>query len=399
MGTELLEITHRRRRDALGIVSPGDFRTGRGQPVEAARLLEAPGFSLYCLDEPKQRAIFVQTPADVDLVAGSFYYQAQFENAVRLLAVPYVELQALLDRITVPLPKLILIYSVGRCGSSLVSRMLGEVEGCLSVREPDVFTQLVGLGLAPDVGRRRLRMVLGSMAIEHGPRRPSHLALKFRSFAIEQAALAHELFPSARLLFMYRDATQTVTSGMRVYRYPGSLLGGLDALHRLPLARDLVGLALAARRAQLTRLFPAAEDIGSRDLAHGGGAGMLALGWISVMRRYLELHANGLPIVAFRYEDLLAGPEALLRRIFDHCRLDRSQIPIALRALDHDSQRDSPLALGRQDGYQLDDAAHATIGSVFRRSFPPGGPDFVAPGTLLADQGPPQATPNSWAGR
>lgn len=346
-----------------------------------------PRLSLYCLDEPNRRAIFVQTPDDVDLLETPLYYQAQFEHALRLVAVPYHELEGVIAGEAGPAPpRMVLLYSVGRCGSTLVSRMLAEVDGCLSISEPDAYTQLIQLGISGDKLRDRLRMVSGCMAMGHRETQPSHVALKFRSMAIEHAAVMHDLFPSASMVFMYRDALQTTRSGMQAYRYRGSPLSLLHSLHRVPLARNLAQWVLAWRRAELERLFPVAADFSSRELVDGGAAGMLAISWVSAMRRYLELDAEGLPIVAFRYEDLMADPAALLELVFAHCDLESGGVSSALRALKRDAQHDSILATDRQRGYRMSRTARAAISRVFQRAFHPGGPDFTAPGTLLVDR-------------
>ena len=38
-----------------------------------------------------------------------------------------------------------MIYSVGRCGSTLLSKVFNQVDTVLSLSEPDVFSQIVGM--------------------------------------------------------------------------------------------------------------------------------------------------------------------------------------------------------------------------------------------------------------
>src|SRR6266487_4516820 len=54
---------------------------------------------VYCLDHPNQQAIFVETPPTVDLLQASFYFLTQYEQAQRLIAVPYTTLRELVSEL------------------------------------------------------------------------------------------------------------------------------------------------------------------------------------------------------------------------------------------------------------------------------------------------------------
>src|SRR6185503_4627513 len=115
-----------------------------GESVPPEVVLTDPDISLYCLDDENRQALFVQTPAGVDLLRAPFYYLAQYQHAQRLIAVPYDTLHRLADELAEP-GNLVLIYSVGRCGSTLISQALKAVDGLLSYSEPDVYTQIAML--------------------------------------------------------------------------------------------------------------------------------------------------------------------------------------------------------------------------------------------------------------
>src|SRR3954464_5827490 len=102
---------------------PQNFVLREGESAPAEIVLENPDVSLYCLDADNRQALFVQTPPGVGLLQQPFYYLAQYQHAQRVIAVPYDDL----DRLADGLPpddagNLVLIYSVGRCGSTLISQ-------------------------------------------------------------------------------------------------------------------------------------------------------------------------------------------------------------------------------------------------------------------------------------
>ena len=160
---EVLRIRRKRRRHPLATASLAGFRVSHGGTADAGMLLGNPCLSLYCLDEPGRRAIFVETPAGVDLTREPLLYLAQHRYAIRLLAVPYATLDAMADAAPERAPPLRLVYSCGRSGSTLLSRMFALAEGCVSLSEPDAFTQMVFMDLAPDDIVRRMRTLVWAL--------------------------------------------------------------------------------------------------------------------------------------------------------------------------------------------------------------------------------------------
>jgi hypothetical protein len=143
MEARSLIIEERRREAGIALVSPSDFRVRDGGAVDAGIVLRQPNLSLYCLDFENRQALFVETPPECDLSRAPFMYQAQAEAALRLIQVPFEALDRLAEEVAIDPARLILIYSVGRCGSTLVSHAFNEVEGVESLSEPDVFTQML----------------------------------------------------------------------------------------------------------------------------------------------------------------------------------------------------------------------------------------------------------------
>ncbi len=142
MNTHALAITGKQRPHPVAPVSLDDFRYQEGDEVDPAIVAQESNISLYCVDHPQRRAIFVETPPDLDLAAAPFLYQTQYDAAQRLIAVPYDVLDRIVDEVHIDARQLILVYSTGRCGSTLVSHALNQARGVVGFSEPDVYTQL-----------------------------------------------------------------------------------------------------------------------------------------------------------------------------------------------------------------------------------------------------------------
>ena len=137
-----IEAKHRQMPGYLA--SLADFSLSTGTAVNADIVLKEPTLSLYCLDDAHQRAIFVELPPDVDLATAPFVYQMQYEQAQRLIAVPYETFRQL-ARALPEVQHLIVIYISGRSGSTLVSHVFNALDSVRSLAEPDVATQFVHL--------------------------------------------------------------------------------------------------------------------------------------------------------------------------------------------------------------------------------------------------------------
>ena len=89
MTATILNINNRARPNPSSWVSLSDFEVSEGGSISAEYVLRMPQVSLYCIDPPNRRFIFVETDSEYDLSREPFLFQAQFEKAQRLIAVPY----------------------------------------------------------------------------------------------------------------------------------------------------------------------------------------------------------------------------------------------------------------------------------------------------------------------
>lgn len=169
------------------------------------------------------------------------------------------------------------IFHIGHVGSTLVSRLLGELEGVLAIREPRLLRDLA---LTPaDV---RHRYVMPAPKLMSRSFAESEVAcVKATSFVSEIAA---ELVPAGeRALFLFatpRSYIATILAGqasveeMRVYA--GNRAGRLNARQIYIPAQDNAGLAAAAWATEMTALEAAAEAMTDRQVAWADFDAMLA---------------------------------------------------------------------------------------------------------------------------
>ena len=125
-------------------VMPGmlsHFEFSSGTPVESRIVATDRNWTIYCLDPETRQALFLEMPEGTNLGAAAFSYLTQFDLAKRAILVPFEELNHLAGLVRLP-SNLVMVYSIGRCGSTLVSKIFAEVPNVWSISEPDPVTNL-----------------------------------------------------------------------------------------------------------------------------------------------------------------------------------------------------------------------------------------------------------------
>ncbi len=341
MNATIHNILQKTKQDPTGFVSINDFQTAAGEPFNAQQILQDPTISLYCLQHQAKQVVFVQTAPDIDLTQYPFFYQAQFEQATRLITIPYIILHQLAAQAAQTEPankKLLLIYSVGRCGSTLLSQVFDHVEGILSLSEPDFFTNILlnrNLDGSNDVELMNiLRSGIQLLMKPLSNRQPDSWVIKFRSSGFEIADLIHKAYPTAKNIFLYRDAIKRTRSEARAFNLftvkPVKMNNQMLQrwLHLIPLIENY---KRKAKWGRLSRIE------------------MSALAWLSRMDRYLTLHEQGVPMCAIRYEDMITRSEAIIEALFSFCDISSDYVPQTLHVFDRDSQAGTSLSRSKID--------------------------------------------------
>lgn len=333
MSARVLRIVAKHRRAIGYLANLEDFTYTPAETVDEALVLK-PNLSLYCLDPPSRQGIFVQLPPDVRLDTVPFVYQAQYDRAERLVAVPYEGLLRLADDLP-RVERLIMMYMTGRCGSTLLSHAFNHAPSAFSLSEPDAASQFVHSGTM-DAGLRALLRATVRLLFKETVSTPERsCVLKLRSEGIRAIELFQSEFPGARCLFLYRDVHRFVSSFRRVFERHG-------LARQAPVAQYLDGLGRLFH-SDLSRLAeylePGAEQLSTAE--------QLTLWWIAAMELYIARCDGSFPMLAVRYKDLVAHPREVLGAIFEHCGLPLSEVHDALQAFARDSQAGT--ALGWDD--------------------------------------------------
>jgi hypothetical protein len=371
---QILEIQQKIKAHPNSPASLEDFAYARGEHIEAEIILRSPCISLYCVDDKQRLAIFVQTPESVDLTPSPFYYQAQYAHAQRLLAISYGTLHHLAAQLPAGDLPLVLLYSVGRTGSTLLSKAFGALGTVYSLSEPDIYTQAVRLRLAAGGARDdEVRALLASstrLLLAPAAHRGAAVGvLKFRSPCIEIADLLGQAFPQARNLFLYRDLAAWLPSAAAMFG-----IFEEDAAQQLPgLITAFAGRTpLLAARLQEPGEPPTAVEF-------------VALLWLAVVQRYLAQQRAG-AWYALRYEDLVAQPAQTLQEVLAFVGLPPHLVDSALQAYAQDAQEGTGLsraALRGRARRELTEQEKEQVREVVQRYFL-AGPDRSIPAQIAS---------------
>lgn len=214
--------------DHLGWASEKDFVLGAEEAISSQVVSDRENWSLYSLDLRTNLAWFVELPEGFDLSASAFAFLDQHTQARRVLRLPLDELEAVAERR--PLPKhVVFVFSIGRCGSTLVSHVFNNCQNVWSLSEPTAFPRLIQQNF--DVGQRLdcprenlVKLIRACTRLQFRPPTASGLdvfAVKFHSQCLFQADLYHEAFPEASFVFLYRDAVGWTRSWFQMARKYG----------------------------------------------------------------------------------------------------------------------------------------------------------------------------------
>lgn len=214
------------------IVAPSDFSLGSGREIAVLPQEATP----YCVDFERQCLLCVTTP---DILDHPFLYQAQRENAKTVIQIPFSELA---EGDVAPA----LIFSPGRCGSTLLFRILKAV-GLPSASEPDYFRQ-IGHTFARDKFHPReicQRLLRAATAILAGKLGGSSPVIKLHLQCNLAPLLITKAFASAKVIFILRErrdwalSTKRVAPAISARGAVGSLKRALWALNRLSEVHDV----------------------------------------------------------------------------------------------------------------------------------------------------------------
>jgi len=308
-----------------------NFTLGKGETASPEIVLNGVGWSLYCLDQSSKMAVFVQTPPDCDLNATAFMRMAQYQKAEHVLLVPWSCLQPLAAKISEP-ENLILIFNIGRSGTTLVSRMLAQVSGVLSLSEPEALFNITMEKNSNDPTLNQ-QLIFACTKLScippYGPP-PKTVAMKFQSQNILNCDDYFAVYPNAKYVFLYRDAKTWANSIYKMTRSFG--FPELWDQSHLETAWNIFSAA-----SNIEYLAPYLDR--QAELIHPEQ--FIAPAWAFYLEYYMAWLAKGIPFLAMRYNEINADNESSTRILLKHCGLSNSAVADAMLGFDQDSQKDS----------------------------------------------------------
>jgi Sulfotransferase domain len=329
-----------------------DFLLGVPEAADSRRIVDEPGWSPYCIDADRRELLFVRLPPDLDLSRVPFWEIAQLNEGQALMAVPLDD--ALLLAASLPDPEtIVLIFSIGRCGTTLMSHALNGSPRTFSVSEPGVFNhrplrQLTVTGNMSELIRALMRLCHATR-----PRKnETALAVKLRSQAIFTAGLFWRALPQARHIFMYRDAISWGNSFLQFLIDVG-----------VPMPPDAGGRAFHWMMTSADRPLSDLARFIDLDERPIGVEATLAPSWVVHLEEYRWLLAAGMPFLALRYNEFVKDREASLARVFDYCGLSLEGVDAALDAFAEDSQKGTSIER-KADKTQLTPAQEASYRKI-----------------------------------
>ena len=337
MDARLYTIEGRSRGVDVEPAQLAHFTLNGGEAVSSQMIVDDLCWMPYCLDAENRRVIFVDVPTEVDLSDAVFAHLTQFHHARRVLSIPYESLAALSAQVSQP-QNLIFIFNLARAGTTLVHRMLNQVDGVWCLSETDIYTDISALERSEPGDEEILYLIRHCTPLSFRPRHPKQtLALKFRSQALLMADLFHRAYPQGKCIFLYRDA---LSWGNSFYKFVQRLDGtALFADHET--VKNLwSGLALQADVSRLEAFIGRpVEQVGIQEFFPG----MYAIH----IEKYIETFRQGVPYYAIRYNELDSDREAVTAKLLEHCDLPPEALPQVMRAFDSDAQEGTQVARDR----------------------------------------------------
>ena len=308
-----------------------NFRLREVGQVPAEKILENPHITLYSLDFENSQAVFVETPADVNLSQAPFYFTTQYEHATRVLTIPFETMVQLAQSVAVDENRLVFIHSIGRCGSTLASQIFAQIPGVINMSEPDALTLLVVARNAKAHNEDDLVTLLkATISLLCKTSADTAWVIKGRSFVIELGDWLHTLYPQTRNLFLYRYAETWLQSGLRAYDR------GVEGTDKERRARDNQRREFLGSLVSLIARYDAEQP-----LSH---AGLLALMWLRAMERYVQYCRMGIDILAIRYANWRSDPRRTAEAMLGYCGCKPTDMTAIYETLNRDSQAGTGLS-------------------------------------------------------
>ena len=257
-------------------------------------------------------------------------YQQQRQQCTEVWAVPYAMLTEAVEQLagnnTDWMRNTIFLHSTGRCGSTLLCKLLGQGRGVVSLSEPDIYSYFTWVvsrqfdesdQLAAPALLRSITWLLYRLACPAG-NNTGIMCIKLRGQVMWQAETLKQAMPTSKSIFLYRDPIDTIDS------FCAAFLSGfvnrqlrwwnLDSWFIYKVSGWEVDFPyLAPLLASGDSRFP---DTLVRKL---GFVGFITMIWLSTMDVALRLQRTSFFDAVIRYEDLCTNRVTVADALMNAC--------------------------------------------------------------------------------
>ena len=364
---KLYSIGGRLKAHELNYSTSSDFELTALGDVRSETVFDEPGWSPYCIDHATGELIMVRLPPDVDLSRSSFYFIAQYRQAERVLKLPLGEIEQLTTAL--PDPTVVIIYSMGRSGTTLASLALNESPHAWSLGEPEVFNHK-SLILPPGAlisGGNLVRAMIRLVFAGRSKREATTIVLKLRSQSLFHMQQFIDGRPDARAVFMYRDAMGWAQSVFQFLNEFGWEMLVADENRQ----KRWDFFSGAGPVSDLGRFVDLGEPSTSLPA-------MIGAGWAYHLEAYLRRLDQGVQALAIRYNELNRSRHAEIAKLFHHAGLGDDGLDTAVTVFDEDSQKGT--GIGQREGkVRLTDDQLGEVRAVLARTTRFADPNLILP--------------------
>lgn len=258
---------------------------------------------------------------------------SQFKYGLKVVRMPVKSFWRLADTLGDPKGQLVFLTNTARCGSTLLTQMFEVTNKIVAISEPSTLNVLSKMTAKEKQTPELKRLIVATVRVLCKPTSNKELAyvLKLTSPAMQGLPIVAELFPKSRHLFMYRDSLKVAQS---LYR----LSEELPALKTV----FVMGKGSETRLGWCVEAMGMPKDAFKFTLQFDLSIGTML--WGAMVKIYERFREDGINIAGVRYEDIVKQPVEAVAIVLRYINLPEELAQDAKKALEWDSQRNTPLA-------------------------------------------------------
>jgi hypothetical protein len=345
------------RGDGFKIVSFDSHRSFTLGPLRHESsdiVVREAGWTLFSFDFNASKAVFLDIGDDCDLSKAPFCYLVQFERAKRQALISFADFFELAERLPDP-KKLVQLFNMGHCGSTLLHHVFNRVPNVWCISEPIYFVNMAMERASVDEAtlQKLARAGLRFLNLFEGAAKADLMIVKHFSQSTTQFKTLYAAMPGARCMFMYRDGKSWTNSLYHfVQKVGGSMIIERDK-------REFAWWIMSGNCSihELDGVVDLDADVVTFDT-------LAAAAWALHIRQYNSAIADGVPMMAVRYNELTHEREKTITRIFKYCGISNDSVAGTLDAFDADSQKGTRTARSIAVSH-FDDENYRRVTEVF----------------------------------